>query len=159
VLGCATGPAIVARAHVEQPALVASLFVIAPPAFYVAKKGGHGGFDLQFYAQSLVSGVSRRLNEAGNNTSTTLNPTLGMDLRAIVTERARYSGVTEVLLLAPKKATYRGPVMVSLEAEAKLYDARTFKLLWEFSYDSKNGGGRGFDGEVIKALRASGFVK
>ena len=164
--GCAVGPATGARLHTQRPALSQNMFVMTPPVIYVEETAGasaSGGVaSLHFTAEMLANQISTRLNNAGNNTGTTLATGTGNSLRNIVLERHKATGITEALVVNPRRASFAGGLVRAIEVEAQLYDAKTFTLLWDFTYENKKAGPAIIPeicDALIGALRQSGFVK
>jgi hypothetical protein len=162
---CASPPTTLSRTIAARPAPVKNLFVITPPALYHGTGTGVGaasaGLDLEQFAQGMVTVLSRRLNEAGNNTATTLVSRPGRSLADLVAERHKASGVSEALVVVPRKATFASGIVRSLEVEAKLYDAATMALLWEYKYATQHAANTitmDVVQDIIKSLRAGGFV-
>jgi hypothetical protein len=163
--GCASPPTVSSRTIAARPAPVKNLFVMTPPAIYHGAGAGVGalsaGFDMEQLAQGLITVLSRRLNEAGNNTATTLVSRPGRSLADLVAERHKASGVSEALVVAPRRATFAGGIVRSLEVEAKLYDAASMTLLWEYKYETRFAANTitlDVVQDIIKSLRAGGFV-
>jgi hypothetical protein len=160
---CAAPPAISTRTKTAAPALCKSIIVLAPPAVYVGTdKGMAGGVELQFIAQGLLTQVSTRLNEAGNDTSTTRLPSFGSNLRQEISLRHSASGVSHALVITAKRVTLSSGIPREVEVEAVLLDAGNFERQWEFEYVDRHASGDAVpktSQALIKALRESGFVK
>jgi hypothetical protein len=163
--GCVSPPTTYSRTIAARPAPVKNLFVITPPALYHGTGTGAGaasaGLDMERIAQVLITMLSTRLNEAGNNTSTTLVSRPGRSLVDVVAERHKASGVSEALVVSPRRATFAGGVVRSIEVEAKLYDAASMALLWEYKYETQYAASTitlDVVQDIIKSLRGGGFV-
>ena len=163
--GCVSPPTTFSRTIAAKPAPVKNLFVMTPPALYhgagISAPAISAGFDLERIAQGLITVLSTRLNEAGNNTSTTLVSRPGRSLADLVAERHKASGVSEALVVSPRRATFAGGMVRSIEVEAKLYDAASMALLWEYKYDTQHAANTitlDIVQDIVKSLRAGGFV-
>ncbi len=161
--GCATPPTTLSRAVTATPKPVKNLFVMTPPAIYhgVGPRAALGGMDLELFAQSLISVLSVQLNEAGQNSATTLVTKPGRSLHELVAERRKSSGVTEALVVTPKRATFAAGSVRSVEVEARLYDAASMAVLWEYKYETQQAPGTitlDLARDIMKNLKAGGFL-
>jgi hypothetical protein len=129
---------------------------------YLASLTPYGGTELQVIAQGLLIQVSTRLNEAGNNTSTTRLPPFSSNLRQEISLRHSASGVSHALVITAKRVTLSSGIPREIEVEAVLLDANNFERQWEFEYVDRHASGDAVpktSQALIKALRESGFVK
>lgn len=161
--GCATAPTTTSRALTTTPTPVRNLFVMTPPAIYhgVGPRPALGGMDLEMFAQSLITVLSVQLNEAGQNSATTLVTKPGRSLRELVAERNKGSGVTEALVVSAKRATFASGSVRSIEVEAKLYNAASMAVLWEYTYQTQHAPNTitlDLARDIMKSLKASGFL-
>lgn len=136
---------------------------MAAPDWHQDQKTGSpaGTLLVQDLVQSLAEQISRRLNEGGNNTSTSLAPTPGGSTQELVRQRRRATGVSEALVISARQVRMRGALPVSIELEAKLYDAATLDVLWDYSFAGRVDGRAvpEITESVISALRKDGFVR
>jgi hypothetical protein len=161
--GCASPPTTSSRALAAAPKPVKNLFVMTPPAIYhgVGPRAAPGGMDLELFAQSLITVLSIQLNEAGQHSATTLVTKPGRSLRELVAERNKSSGATEALVVATKRATFAAGMVRSVEVEARLYDAASMSVLWEYSYQTQQAPGTitlDLARDIMKSLKAGGFL-
>jgi hypothetical protein len=164
IVGCASNKQTTAKTYTSRPLEVKSMFIFAPPAIFlgVDARYGSGSYELEGFAHKLSSQISIKLNEAGNETSTTTPSRPNETFVDIIRQRNQATGVSHALLISATKGAFDAGILRHVEVVASLYDARTLELLWQTTYRDPVGGWDAIPKAaqaIANSLRESGIAK